>query len=84
MFGVVLSVLVAGLHVVLDATKNKLMLVTSMFGVIWVGMVIAAGMIGTTGLSVVLDVAQDDPGKAQKRACQVCYFGHNQFQLWYK
>ncbi len=64
LFGVVLSVVVAGLHEALDATKNKVMLVASMFGVIWVGMVIAAGMIGTTGLSVMLDVASKDPDAA--------------------
>lgn len=64
LFGVVLSVVVAGLHELLDAAKNKAMLVASIFGVIWVGMVIAAGMIGTTGLGVVLSVAENDPTKA--------------------
>ncbi len=64
LFGVVLSVVVAGLHEALDVAKNKIMLVASMFGVIWVGMVIAAGMIGTTGLGVVLKVAASDPEKA--------------------
>ncbi|OED44430.1 hypothetical protein AB833_01635 [Chromatiales bacterium (ex Bugula neritina AB1)] len=63
-FGVVLAVLVAGVHDVLDAAKNKVMLVSSMFGVIWVGMVIAAGMIGTMGLDIVLNVALNDPVNA--------------------
>lgn len=64
LFGVVLSVVVAGIHDVLDATKNKVVMVASMFGVIWVGLVIAAGMIGTTGLNVVLNVALNDPERA--------------------
>ena len=63
-FGVVLAVVVAGVHDVLDAAKNKVMLVASMFGVIWVGMVIAAGMIGTMGLDIVLNVALNDPAHA--------------------
>ena len=63
-FGVILAVVVAGVHEVLDAAKNKVMLVASMFGVIWVGMVITAGMIGTMGLDVVLNVALNDPQHA--------------------
>ena len=64
LFGVVLSVVVVGLHEALNTNKNKIMLVASMFGVIWVGMVIAAGIVGTNGLNVVLSVGLNDPEKA--------------------
>lgn len=54
-FGVFLSVLVIGLHEKLKYTKNPAITIGSLFGVIWVGLVIASGMIGTIGLAHAID-----------------------------
>ncbi len=55
LFGVVLSVLVVGLHERLKPTANQAISIGSLFGSIWVGLVISSGMISTIGLSYVIE-----------------------------
>lgn len=63
-FGVFLAVLVIGLHERLKQTKNPAIAIGSLFGVIWVGLVIASGMISTIGLSHAIDLMEASPEKA--------------------
>lgn len=55
LFGVVLAVLVVGLHERLKVTNTQVLQLATLFGAIWVGLVIASGMITTIGLSVIID-----------------------------
>lgn len=64
LFGVVLSVLVVGLHERLKNTGNQALQLASLFGVIWVGLVIASGMITTIGLSVIIETGATDADRA--------------------
>ncbi|MEZ8143771.1 hypothetical protein [Enterovibrio sp. FF113] len=63
-FGVFLAVLVIGLHEKLKATKDPALAIGSLFGVIWVGLVIASGMISTIGLDHAIDLMDANPQKA--------------------
>lgn len=64
LFGVVLSVLVVGLHERLKTTGNQALQLATLFGAIWVGLVIASGMITTIGLSVIIETGATDPDRA--------------------
>lgn len=64
LFGILLAVLVVSMHQRLKDHVPDLAVVTSAFGLIWVGMVIASGMIANVGLHAVLEMAVDDPQKA--------------------
>lgn len=63
-FGIVLSVLVVGLHEKLKHTNNPVVTIGSLFGVIWVGLVIASGMISNIGLDHAIGLMDKSPEKA--------------------
>ena len=63
-FGVLLAVLVIGLHERLKHTNNPLVPIGSLFGVVWVGLVIASGMISNIGLAHAIDLMDVNPEKA--------------------
>lgn len=64
LFGLLLAVLVLALH---DSLKNKMPTfsqVAAVFGVIWVGLVIASGMIANIGLDAVITLSTKEPEQA--------------------
>ena len=63
-FGVLLAVLVIGMHEKLKHTNNSVVTIGSLFGVIWVGLVIASGMISNIGLAHAIDLMDANPDKA--------------------
>jgi len=63
-FGLLLAVLVIGLHERLKHTNNPVVTIGSLFGVIWVGLVIASGMISNIGLAHAIDLMDANPDKA--------------------
>lgn len=63
-FGVLLAVLVVGLHERLKHSNNPAIAVGSCFGVIWVGLVIASGMISNIGLAHAIGMMEVSPEKA--------------------
>ncbi len=63
-FGVLLAVLVTGLYERLKHTNSSVVTVGSLFGVIWVGLVIASGMISNIGLAYAIDMMGVNPEKA--------------------
>jgi len=63
-FGVLLAFLVIGLHERLKRTNNPIATIGSLFGAIWVGLVIASGMISTIGLAHAIDLMDASPQKA--------------------
>lgn len=63
-FGVLLAVLVVGLYERLKYTKNPAVVIGSLFGVIWVALVIASGMLANIGLSHAIDLMSASPEKA--------------------
>lgn len=63
-FGIVLSVLVVGLYEKLKHTNNPIVTIGSLFGVIWVGLVIASGMISNIGLDHAIGLMDKSPEKA--------------------
>ena len=63
-FGVLLAVLVTGLHEKLKHTNNSANLIGTLFGVIWVGLVIASGMISNIGLAHAIGMMDANPEKA--------------------
>jgi hypothetical protein len=65
LFGIVLVPLVLALHERLKAGARTLAPVAAAFGVIWAGLVIAAGMIGNIGLGTVADLRETDPAQAE-------------------
>lgn len=64
LFGVFLAVLVVGLHERLKHTNNPVMTIGTVFGLIWVGLVIASGMISNIGLAHAIDMMDANPEKA--------------------
>lgn len=64
LFGILLAVLVVSLHQRIKDSFPNLSILTSVFGIIWVGLVIASGMISNIGLSSVIEIGIDDPQKA--------------------
>lgn len=63
-FGLVLAVRVVGLHERLKHANSSTMAIGSLFGVIWVGLVIASGMISTIGLAQAVELMAKNPAKA--------------------
>jgi hypothetical protein len=63
-FGVFLAVLVTGLHEKLKHTNNPAIAIGTVFGVVWVGLVIASGMISNIGLAYAIDLMDASPEKA--------------------
>lgn len=64
LFGILLAVLVVAMHQRIKNSFSNFSLVTSAFGIIWVGLVIASGMIANVGLNSVLEIGIDNPEKA--------------------
>ena len=64
LFGILLAVLVLAIHQHIKNGFPNISLVTSAFGIIWVGLVIASGMIANIGLNSVLEIGIDNPEKA--------------------
>lgn len=62
LFGVLLAVLVTSLHNIMKVGTPVLSQLAAIFGVIWVGLVIASGMIANIGLNAV--VSMTDPESA--------------------
>jgi hypothetical protein len=62
LFGVLLAVLVTSLHAKMKKAVPTLSSLASVFGVIWVGLVIASGMIANIGLEAVVNLS--DPENA--------------------
>lgn len=63
-FGVVLVVLSVSLHERLKSAAASLMQITTAFGLIWSGLVIASGMVGSVGLEAVSSLHAADPSHA--------------------
>jgi hypothetical protein len=63
-FGVLLAVLVTGLHEKLKYTNNPAISIGTIFGVVWVGLVIASGMISNIGLAHAIGMMDANPEKA--------------------
>jgi hypothetical protein len=64
LFGLVLSVLVLAVHDRLKSSTSALARLGTVFGLIWVGLVFAAGMISNVGLMAVTSPSTHDPGQA--------------------
>lgn len=62
--GLALLVLVLALHEMLKTQAQSLMQVATAIGVIWVGVVVASGMIFTTGAESVIKLYATDPERA--------------------
>lgn len=63
-FGMFLAVLVLAINERLKSKTPALAQIASIFGVVWVGLVIASGMIANIGLSAVLELSTKDPEHA--------------------
>lgn len=63
-FGVFLSVLVVGLNEALKSANNPLVKVGSVFGFVWIVLVIASGMLANIGLSHAIDLMDISAEKA--------------------
>lgn len=65
LFGVVLSVLVLGLYEMHSSLPTRYVSkLATLFGVLWVGLVIASGMIFVIGLGSVVDLVPTNPERA--------------------
>jgi len=63
-FGVLLAVLVIALHQRLKTKAPVLSQLAATFGIIWVGLVIASGMIANIGLAVTIELSAKDAEQA--------------------
>lgn len=64
LFGIFLAVLVLAINERLKSNTPILSQIASIFGVVWVGLVIASGMIANIGLSAVLELSTKEPEQA--------------------
>lgn len=64
-FGILLTVLVMALHERLKVKTAVLSQAASIFGLIWVGLVIASGMIANIGLGTVIELSAKEPELAR-------------------
>ncbi len=64
LFGILLAVLVQAIHQRLRNYSSSCSKLASVFGIIWVGLVIASGMIANIGLNAVIEIGTSDPEKA--------------------
>lgn len=63
-FGVFLAILVVGLYEKLESPNNSLIKIGSVFGLVWVALVIASGMLSNIGLSHAISLMDEAPTKA--------------------
>lgn len=63
-FGLLLAVLVLGLHQRLKGYSETLSNLAAIFGIIWVALVVASGMVANIGLNTVLQLSLTDPEQA--------------------
>nr|WP_252728746.1 hypothetical protein [Aliiglaciecola lipolytica] len=63
-FGVFLAVLVLAIHQRMHTKVPVLSQIATAFGIIWVGLVIASGMIANVGLGAVIDLSVKNPEQA--------------------
>ncbi|WP_109301397.1 DUF4386 family protein [Aquimarina sp. AU474] len=64
LFGILLAVLVLAIHERLKKYSPTFSTLTSVFGIIWVGLVIASGMIANVGLNSVISTGVKEPENA--------------------
>lgn len=64
-FGILLAVLVLSLHERLSTKSKTLSQIASIFGLIWVGLVIASGMTANIGLTNVIELSVSEPEHAR-------------------
>lgn len=64
LFGILLAVLVQAIHQRLKNYSPNFSKLAYVFGIIWVGLVIASGMIANIGLNSVIEIGTDEPEKA--------------------
>lgn len=63
-FGIFLAVLVLALHQRLNGSGFTISQIASVFGLVWVGLVIASGMIANIGLGAAIEISARDPDQA--------------------
>lgn len=61
---VCVAVLVVALHAALSPRGTRLMQVASLFGLVWVGLLLAAGMLANSAVATVAALAGNDPDQA--------------------
>ncbi|TXI95675.1 MAG: DUF4386 family protein [Burkholderiaceae bacterium] len=61
LFGLILAVLVLALHERFQVRSKTLSQLASIFGILWVGLVITSGMLSNIGLSTVLKLSTTEP-----------------------
>ena len=64
LFGILLAVLVLALHERLKVNTPTLSQIAAIFGVVWVGLVIASGMIANIGLAAAIELSIKEPEQA--------------------
>lgn len=64
-FGILLAVLVVAAHERLKEQAETLPKIASVFGVVWVGLVMASGMVATIGIKAVVKLAPSEPEQAR-------------------
>ncbi|GLX83715.1 DUF4386 family protein [Thalassotalea eurytherma] len=64
LFGVLLAILVLALYERLKKSAPTLSQIAAVFGVVWVGLVIASGMIANIGLATTIGLSAKDPEQA--------------------
>ena len=65
LFGILLAVIVQSLHARLKKHSQTLTQTATIFGLIWVGIIIAAGMVANIGLQTVIDLSIKEPEHAR-------------------
>ena len=64
LFGILLAILNCGIYNRFKNTNSSLIQLATIFGIIWVGLVIATGMLSNIGLSAVIDLSVQSPDRA--------------------
>jgi hypothetical protein len=65
LFGILLVVIVQALHTRLKQHSETLTQTASIFGLVWVGIIIAAGMVANIGLQTVIGLSNTEPEHAR-------------------
>ena len=63
-FGILLAVLVLALHQRIKGDALALTQLAAVFGIVWIGLIIASGMIANIGLAAVIELYVKDPDQA--------------------